>query len=133
LFQGAGAAYNRAVPKRPRQSHIPAQIRKRKPARRPFANGTDVAPLDAPAVEPSPAGEAWQAEPPEPRPHRIAVVRAGRRQEQLARSQDQLTTRIVPGQLPTFERAYLMDELRRIFIISAVLLALIIVLAVVLR
>jgi hypothetical protein len=53
--------------------------------------------------------------------------------EQLTRTRDQVLTRVVPGQLPTFERAYLMSELRRTFFISAALLALIIVLTIVLR
>jgi len=37
------------------------------------------------------------------------------------------------GQLPTFERAYIHDELRRIAIISGVLFTLVIVLAFVMR
>ena len=37
------------------------------------------------------------------------------------------------GQLPTFERSYIVDELRRIAIISGSLFAFVIVLAIVLR
>jgi hypothetical protein len=39
----------------------------------------------------------------------------------------------VPGQLPVFERAYLVGELRRIALTAGSLLAIIIVLAIVLR
>jgi hypothetical protein len=69
----------------------------------------------------------------ETRPQWTPAPRAGRRLEQVTRTRDQLTTRIVPGQLPTFERSYLVSELRRIAIISTSLLALIIVLTFVLR
>jgi hypothetical protein len=41
--------------------------------------------------------------------------------------------RVAPGQLPTFERAYLMRELRQIGVISTSLLGLIIALTLILR
>ena len=41
--------------------------------------------------------------------------------------------RTVPGQLPVFERPFLLAELRRIFFMAGALLALIIVLTVILR
>ena len=58
----------------------------------------------------------------------------GRRSAQLRqRGTSEGAARIMAGQLPTFERAYIADELRRIAIISGVLFALIIVLAIVMR
>ena len=49
------------------------------------------------------------------------------------RSEAQAAVRVVPGQLPTFERAFLVSELRRIVVTAGALLALIVVLAIVLR
>lgn len=59
--------------------------------------------------------------------------RVGRRQEMVSRGREQTNIRVVPGQLPVFERSYLMTELRRIFTISGGLLAIIILLAFVMR
>jgi hypothetical protein len=58
----------------------------------------------------------------------------GRRTAQLRqRGTSEGAARIMAGQLPTFERAYIHEELRRIAIISGVLFTLVIVLALVLR
>ena len=58
-----------------------------------------------------------------------------RRRLEAVRGPAEVTTayRAVPGQLPTFDRVYLMRELKQIALISTSLLALIIVLAIVLR
>ena len=68
-----------------------------------------------------------------PRPADEARRPTGRRLEQLRRSASGEhagpgTGRIIAGQLPTFERSYLVSELRRIFITSGALLTLIIIL-----
>ncbi len=62
-----------------------------------------------------------------------APVRTGRRLEQLRSQEAPMGVRIAPGQLPTFERTYLVRELRQIGAISGSLLAVIIVLSFVLR
>jgi hypothetical protein len=60
--------------------------------------------------------------------------RAGRRLQMLRGDPEHSgVTRILPGQLPTYERGYLMEELRRITLISGGLLAIILVLTVLLR
>jgi hypothetical protein len=118
------------MPKRARQAHIPKQVtRRRKTARRDsgVVTGAD-AYLDVsspvhvaagvsrdpagPIPMPSAAGTAPSA--PRPPTARVAAYRAA-------------------GQLPTFERAYLVDELKRILITASSLLLFIIVLAVLLR
>ena len=80
--------------------------------------------------------------PVETRPHWIGSTaeqpqpsrQPGRRTAQLRqRGTSEGAARIMAGQLPTFERAYIVDELRRIAIISGVLFALVIVLALVMR
>jgi hypothetical protein len=61
-------------------------------------------------------------------------TRPRRRLDSLTRTRDAATAvRVVPGQLPTFERHYLMSELRRIIIISSVLMGAIIALTLLLR
>lgn len=58
----------------------------------------------------------------------------GRRTAQLRqRGTSEGAARIMAGQLPTFERSFIVDELRRIAIISGVLFAVVIVLAIVMR
>ena len=57
----------------------------------------------------------------------------GRRLQTLRGSPETGGVRITPGQLPTYERSFLQEELRRIAMISGSLLALILVLFVVLR
>jgi hypothetical protein len=60
--------------------------------------------------------------------------RGGRRLEMLRGSANrELAVRVAPGQLPTYERGYLMEELRRISLISGALLAVVLVLTVLLR
>jgi hypothetical protein len=63
-------------------------------------------------------------------------VSAGRRRSELIRQRREeafSTARVVPGQLPTFERTYLIAELRQIAITSGLLLAIIVGLAIALR
>lgn len=58
----------------------------------------------------------------------------GRRTAQLRqRGTSEGAARIMAGQLPTFERSYIMNELRRIAIISGALFAAVIVMTVLLR
>jgi hypothetical protein len=59
--------------------------------------------------------------------------RVGRRLELINRSTEQAAIRVVPGQLPIIEHAYLITELRRIAMTAGSLLAIIIVLAILLR
>lgn len=110
------------MPKRPRQAHIPAsQIRRRKTVRRPGESDASGEPVfaDTPAFVPPSSGSG----PVDTRPRR--------RLELLQRAEPQV--RVVPGQLPTFEKGYLQHELRQISLTAGSLLALIIVLAVLLR
>jgi len=131
------------MPKKSRQAHIPSQVRKRK-ARKP-------APLRAvePAVDPI-SGEPLFADsvpsldlnlralgdasgPVETRPHRrLALLQSRQAEAAPQQGQAQTTLRSVPG-LPSFDRSYLTSELRQIALTAGSLLALIIVLAVVLR
>ena len=61
-------------------------------------------------------------------------ARLGRRTGALRAPEERaIAARAIPGQLPTFERSYLMRELRQIGTISTALLALIIVLTIILR
>jgi hypothetical protein len=113
--------------KKPRQAHIPKQAVTRRKPRRPAtpAVAREPAPVfaDEPLLDIAPAmGQA----PVDTRPRT--------RLEALRQSRETVTTmRVVPGQLPTFERAYLVSELRRIGVISTALLGLIIVLTILLR
>ena len=59
--------------------------------------------------------------------------RGGRRLELLRGGPETASVRVIPGQLPTYERGFLTDELRRIAITAGGLLLLVIILAVVLR
>ena len=122
------------MPKRSRTSHIPSQIRRRKP-RRPndFTSALagsqalhDLAEAEAAVVPPSPEAAALAATAtPEPR--------LGRRMAAATRARESFTPRANTGQLPTFERAYLVRELTQIAVISSALLLLLIVLFVVMR
>ncbi len=64
---------------------------------------------------------------------RAAQPRPGRRLELVTRTRDSVSLRAIPGQLPTFERSYLVRELRQITLTAGVLLAVIIALSLVLR
>jgi hypothetical protein len=118
------------MPKKPRQSHIPKQVTRRK-ARRPNVPAAVIEPAYAPeeaayvevdgSVVHTPAPVATAAE---PRRRRLELVR---------QSREAMPLRSLPGQLPTYDRAYLVSELRTIGVITTALLALIIVLAIVLR
>lgn len=118
------------MPKRSRTSHIPSQIRRRKP-RRPndFTNALaesqafrNLAEAEAAAVPMTATATPVAAAP-----------RMGRRLEAATRSREGFGGRTAPGQLPTFERSYLIRELTQIAAISGSLLLLIIVLAVIMR
>jgi hypothetical protein len=119
------------MPKRARQAHIPKQVTRKRKARREggVVTGADayldvsgpintagiatgpVAPIPLPRPASSPARERSVPRVQAPRP---GTYRAS-------------------GQLPTFERSYLVEELRRIAITAGGLLTLIIVLTFVLR
>jgi hypothetical protein len=138
------------MPKKRRNAHIPQQTARRRRA----AARRDFAPAPEPPRENEPrdldgnpifASETadWSSATPgfsptgpvETRPHWIGSQtgrREGRRRAEL-RGGAAGQVRVTPGQLPTYERAYLVNELQRIGIISGSLLAVIIVLAIVLR
>ena len=118
------------MPKKARRAHVPQQVvRKRKPTRRsePLTPGVDEEPESEPTFADPPAfvHPSAQSGPVDTRPHR--------RLELLTRAREQTVVRVIPGQLPTFERAYLVNELRRITMTAGVLLAIIILLAIILR
>jgi hypothetical protein len=131
------------VPKKPRQAHVPQQQRRKRKPQRPFmtaaARAAEPVPEDETSFEPNFADEpafmgtaaaamAGQTGPVDTRPQP-----RGRRLEALRGTRDQAAIRVTPGQLPTYERSFLQDELRRITIIFGGLLALILVLTVLLR
>jgi len=68
-----------------------------------------------------------------PAPTAVAPARQHRRLEQLRGVDTAGGVRVIPGQLPTFERRYLVRELRQISVISGSLLAVIIALTIILR
>ena len=123
------------MPKKPRQAHIPSQITRRRKARRTNGSTPLATSSSGMLAEPEPASlpvtesAAKRVEP--------AAERRSRRLDMLRAPQSPSTTsssvRVVPGQLPTFERAYLMRELRQIALTGTILLAAIIVLTIVLR
>jgi len=138
------------MPKKRRQAHIPQQqTRKRRVARRPeFAPvpapeervDLDGNPIFADPVAAPDATAQWgSAGPVETRPQWIGS--AGRQQRQPGRRMAELrggasgqgAARIVAGQLPTFERGYLREELRRIAITAGSLFGIIILLTIVMR
>jgi len=120
-------AYTWLMPKKSRRAHVPNQAAKRKGRR----------PGPAPAASAPLAEEPTFAEPPvaEVPGYTANVVgtRPLRRLEQLRASREQTAVRVVPGQLPTYERAYLVGELRRIALTAGSLFALLIVLTILLR
>lgn len=128
------------VPKRPRQAHIPAQQRSSRKPKRPFMTASGRAAeaseeLFEPnfADEPAFVGGALpnQSGPIDTRPQ--PRTGGGRRLQMLRGNPEHAGIRVIPGQLPTYERGYLMEELRRIALISGGLLALVLVLTVLLR
>ena len=62
-----------------------------------------------------------------------AERRPRRRLDRVAQTHEGSGVRVTPGQLPIFERGYLIRELKQIGVISAALFALTILLAIVLR
>src|ERR671918_3193682 len=121
------------MPKKRRAAHIPQQTARRRKAapRRDFAPAPPEQPRDGePPADadgnPIFAGETadWSSAtagftptgPVETRPHWIGsqtVRREGRRRAEL-RGGATGQVRVTPGQLPTYERAYLVNELQRI-------------------
>jgi hypothetical protein len=116
------------MPKKSRQAHIPQQVRRRK-ARRPN--------LSSPPVYQEPEAPSFVDEPvlvaPGLQSAGPVVARPGRRLEQLTSAREGGAPRVTAGQLPLIDRAYLIDELRRIALISGSLLTFIVVLAIVFR
>lgn len=130
------------MPKKPRQAHISQQLKRRK-ARRPTPLAGAETPVpngNATPLEEAPvlAGPALMADSAflrsEPAAPASSSGRLGRRTGALRAPEERaIAARAIPGQLPTFERSYLMRELRQIGTISTALLALIIVLTIILR
>lgn len=113
------------MPKRSRQSHIPAQVRRRKP-RRPNDFTSQLAESEAFHDLAEAEGAAVPLVP------ATATPRMGRRLSAATASREGTAHRAT-GQLPTFERAYLIRELTQIGIISGSLLMVIILLWLVMR
>ncbi len=112
------------MPKKSRQAHVPSQSRKRKARRTASSAFQDVS---GPAVteDSAPDGEPGSTNQVQRRPRR--------RLDMVTQTREGSGTRITPGQLPIFERGYLVRELKQIGLISTALFALIILLALVLR
>ena len=117
------------MPKKPRQAHVPKQVAARRKARR-TATSQPVSVEPAPIFADEPVisvGSSMGGQSP-------VDTRPRTRLEVLRQSRDTVAPlRTVPGQLPTFERAFLVSELRRIGLISTALLGVIIVLTILLR
>jgi hypothetical protein len=97
----------------------------------------DVALAPTPDVVPDTVESAFAGEPVfAPPPVQAAPVSAqpvARRRLDMVQQRREAVVRTVPGQLPTFERGYLVSELRQIGITSGALFAFIVVLAILLR
>jgi hypothetical protein len=128
----------RFVPKKPRQAHVPAQQRSNRKPKRPFMTASQRAAASEELFAPNFADEPvfaagalpGQTGPVDTRPQ----PRAGRRLEMLrGGGRETAAMRITPGQLPTYERSFLQEELRRIALISGGLLGVILGLTVLLR
>ena len=116
------------MPKKVRQAHVPKQqVARRRPVRRPV-NEAAVSPSPVVAEEPARVDLPQAASAPS-----AVEARPRRRLELIQQTREAPTLRTIPGQLPTYEHAYLMRELRTIGTISTALLGLIIVLTIVLR
>lgn len=116
------------MPKRPRRAHVPKQQAKHK-ARRPPTPAGLPSPPPTPAFVPEPSAEG-----PQP-PAAVGAGRPLRRLEQLRATREHAHpgSRALPGQLPTFERAYLVGELQRIAVTAGALFVLLVLLAVLMR
>jgi hypothetical protein len=132
------ARTTRRAPRRPEFAPGPNQARAQ-PAERTDLDGN---PIFADEVANAEASAAYTGPGPvETRPEWIGSAsqetarrKPGRRTAQLRqRGTSEGAARIAAGQLPTFEHAYIADELRRIVTISGVLFTLVIVLAIVMR
>jgi len=135
--------------KRPAKTPQQSSRKRRAPRRPQFSPGPEQAertdldgqPIFADEVATSAAAGAFgeATGPVETRPEWIGSTAQpartpGRRTAQLRRAGgSEGAARIMAGQLPTFEHAYIVDELRRIAIISGSLFVLIVVLAFVMR
>lgn len=126
LFAARVRAYNPDVPKKPRQAHVTLKSRKRKVRRQQAPHAIEDRPL--PSHDSGSTAETSSVVAAEPR---LAAPAAGGRL--AARRAQAETTRARQGQLPTFDRAYIMRELRQIGVISSVLFGLIVVLTILLR
>jgi len=118
------------MPKRPRQSHVPQQARKRKPRRGPV-----VTPADIYLVPEAPAAGSGLAARNPAGPIALEPEATGRQAEPARgrRADARVTAVRQTGQLPIFERAYLVNELRQIGITAAGLFGLIVILTILLR
>jgi hypothetical protein len=112
------------MPKRPRQSHIPSQPRRRKPRR------TQDFSAALPATD---GGETDLIEAASPVAATPAAPVIGRRLRAVQQAREGFAPRSHPGELPTYERTFLVRELTQISIVAGSLLALIIVLWLVMR
>jgi hypothetical protein len=121
----------RRAPRRPQFSPGPTQAGKSDLAGNPIFADDVVSPTPAyDATGPVETRPAWIDSAPQEQPARTP----GRRTAQLRRTGgSEGAARIMAGQLPTFEHSYIVDELRRIAIISGTLFAIVILLAVVMR
>jgi hypothetical protein len=123
--------YNRFVPKRPRQAHVPQQTRKRKVRKQqpqPLRAEEQQNEQKAPAPRAETSSAVATAERPQPRP-----VEPATGSRLAARRANAESMRARQGQLPLLDRAYVMAEMRRSGIVSGVLFFLIVVLWVLLR
>ena len=120
------------MPKKPRQAHIPPQAIKHRRARRPFMQGATSS--EGLATAAGPTVDSFNSGSPAAAAATPTPVRQRRRLEAV-RGPTEVTTvyRANPGQLPTFDRHYLMRELFQIGWMSGLLLGVIIFLAIVLR
>ena len=120
------------MPKRARQAHIPKQaVRRRKTPRRDggVVTGADAyldvsGPISTPGIASGPVA---------PIPMPSGTSTAVRARPSSSAQPARPGTYRAAGQLPTFERSYLVDELWRIAITAGILLAFIIGLTIVLR
>jgi len=138
LFEPGSAAYNRSV--------MPRKRRSTRPVRRPnFRPAPEPAPAEdnnngAPALADTPVAAIpglSATGPVETRPHWNARTDRvqGRRLAQIRRSmgEQRVAGRGATGQLPTLERAYVTREVRQITLTTVAIMAVIVVLAIVLR
>ena len=121
------------VPKKPRQAHVPVHQRSKRKPQRPFATRSN-ATAEPEQVSDEPVFADTPANVPSIGAGTPVDTRTpGRRLEMLRGNRDASGPRLSPGQLPTYARSYLAEEMRRITMISGALLAVIVLLTVLLR